>query len=383
MVHDKTQVAMYMSSGELIARGPKNSLTDVAGVRVGHVTLISGDGPLVPGRGPVRTGVTAIIPCEGIYTHKLIAGAHIINGFGKMTGLPQVHELGRIETPILLTNTLSVWQAADGLVDYVLERNPDIGISGPTCNPVVGECNDSFLNDIRGRHVRAAHARQALDNASDAAVVEGSVGAGTGMGCYGFKGGIGSASRVVDSPALGQRVTIAGLVLANFGRRADLRVYGCPVGRYVSASGSHPSERMPGQDQSGAGASPGGAGGSVIVVLATNAPLTSRQLTRVARRAPAGLARTGSAYSHGSGDFALAFSTARAYPPYLADEGELVNPLFAAAADVTEEAVIRALLAGNAMTGRDGHRVEPLTEADLQRSWQAWRQARDEWLPAR
>lgn len=181
-----------MQATEWVTRGPKNSLTDVAGVRVGHVTLIVGDGPLTPGRGPIRTGVTAIIPCEDIYNHKLVAGAHVINGFGKMTGLPQVRELGRIETPIVLTNTLSVWPAADGLVDYLLERNPDIGVSGPTCNPVVGECNDSYLNDIRGRHVQAAHVRQALEESTDAAVVEGSVGAGTGMVCYGFKGGIGS-----------------------------------------------------------------------------------------------------------------------------------------------------------------------------------------------
>jgi D-aminopeptidase len=188
---------------------------------------------------------------------------------------------------------------------------------------------------------------------------------------------------VGHSPVLGHRVTIAGLVLANFGRQADLRVYGCPVGRYLSETSSHTSEGMQGRDQSRADASHGGTGGSVIVVLATDAPLTSRQLTRVARRAAAGLARTGSAYSHGSGDFVLAFSTARSYPPHLADEGELMNPLFAATADVTEEAVIRALLAGTAMTGRDGHRVEPLTEADLQRSWEAWRQASDEWLSGR
>ena len=381
-VDDESRVAINMPSCEWITRGPKNSLTDIAGVRVGHVTLISGDGPLVPGHGPVRTGVTGIIPCEDIYKHKLAAGAHVINGFGKMTGLPQVHELGRLETPILLTNTLSVWQAADGMVDYLLARHPDIGISGPTCNPVVGECNDSFLNDIRGRHVRAAHARQALDGATDAAVLEGSVGAGTGMICYGFKGGIGSASRVGHSPALAGRVTIAALVLANFGRQADLRVYGCPVGRYVRASSPRSREKARGRGESSVNGSPGGSGGSVIVILGTDAPLTSGQLTRVARRAAAGLARTGSTYSHGSGDFALAFSTARTYPPYLADEGELLNPLFAAAADVTEEGVIRALLAGTAMTGRNGHRVEPLTQADLRRAWEAWRKAPDEWLPA-
>ncbi len=201
------------------------------------------------------------------------------------------------------------------------------------------------------------------------------------MVCYGFKGGIGSASRVGHSEVLGRRVTIAGLVLANFGRRADLRVYGCPVGRFLRDAGvSSPATRgsrpAGSSDPSGR---PHGPDGSVIVLLATDAPLTSRQLTRVARRAAAGLARTGSTHSHGSGDFVLAFSTARAYPPYLADEGDLIGPFIAAAADITEEAVIRALLAGRPMTGRDGHRVESLTAADLRQARAAWEAAGDEW----
>jgi D-aminopeptidase len=332
-------------------RGPKNSLTDVPGVRVGHVTLIAGEGPAA-----VRTGVTAIVPDPAVFARKLAAGVHVINGFGKMTGLAQVAELGRLETPIALTNTLSVWPVADAVVSYVLARHPD----ARSVNPVVGECNDGYLNDIRGRHVRSEHALAALVGASDAPVAEGAVGAGTGMVCYGWKGGIGSASRTWAAEPLGGRsVTLGALVLANFGRRQELRVGGCPVGRLLPAEPPPPPPAV-------------GDGGSVVVVLATDAPLTSRQLARVARRAAAGLARTGSVYAHGSGDFALAFSTAAAYPPFLADEGELLNPFFAAAADAVEEAVLRALFAAETMVGRDGHRVLALPRAQVQRLCRAW-----------
>jgi D-aminopeptidase len=316
--------------------GVTGGLTDVPGVRVGHVTLIEGEGPRA-----VRTGVTAIIPGEDVFRGKMAAGVHVINGFGKMAGLAQVAELGRIETPILLTNTLSVWQAGEGLVRYVLRSEPRIR----SVNPVVGECNDGYLNDIEGLHVRAEHALAALDAATEGAVVEGPVGAGTGMVCYGWKGGIGTASRTWESAPLGRRVALGALVLANFGRRGDLVIHGCPVGRLLEEPSPPPTS---------------GEGGSVIVILGTDAPLTSRQLARVARRAAAGLARTGSVYHHGSGDFALAFSTARAYPPFLADEGDLLNPFFVAAAEVVEEAVLRALRAGRDMTGRDGHQVKAL-----------------------
>jgi len=352
-------------------RGPGNSLTDVAGVRVGHVTLISGDGPLVPGRGPVRTGVTAILPGEDLYRCKLAAGVHIINGFGKMTGIPQVEEMGRLESPIMLTSTLCTWRVADGVVDYLLARHPEIGRTGPTCNIVVAECSDARLNDMRGRHVHAEHAVRAIEAATDAPVQEGSVGAGTGMVCYGFKGGIGSASRRGRSEALGRDVTLAGLVLANFGRRQFLRIHGCPVGMLAgdapagsTTTGTHVDDPPRAEDP--------GRGGSVIVILATDAPLTSRQLTRIARRAAAGLARTGSVYHNHSGDFVLALSTARAYPPYLADEGALLNPFFEAAADVTEEAVIRALLQARPMTGRDGYRVDALSASRLRAVWHDW-----------
>lgn len=350
-------------------RGPKNSLTDVGQIRVGHVTLVSGDGPLVPGRGPVRTGATVIVPHEDVYRHKCGAGVHVINGFGKMLGIPQVEELGRLESPVALTSTLSVWHAADGLTDYLVRRHPEIGRTGPTCNPVVGECSDARLNDIQGRHVLARHVLEAIERATDAPVEEGAVGAGTGMICYGLKGGIGSSSRRCRSAVLDRTVTLGGLVLANFGRQESLRIHGCPVGALLAGGAALPGPRG---DPGDAGA---GRGGSVIVVLATDAPLTSRQLTRVARRAAAGLARTGSVYHHHSGDFVLAFSTAQAYPPYLADEGDLLNPLFEAAADVTEEAVIRALLCARPMTGRDGHYVTSLDRARLREIWERWQGA--------
>ncbi|HKX19718.1 MAG TPA: P1 family peptidase [bacterium] len=347
----------------LAARGRKNSLTDVAPICVGHVTLVSGDGPLVPGKGPVRTGVTVIVPGADAYRDKCAAGVHVINGFGKMLGIPQVEELGRLESPIALTSTLSVWHAADGLTDHLIRRHPEIGRTGPTCNPVVGECSDARLNDIQGRHVQPHHVLEAIERASDAPVEEGAVGAGTGMICYGFKGGIGSASRRGPSAVLGRDVTLGGLVLANFGRRRAFRVHGCPVGALLTEDAPHGAV-APTQ------IADSGRGGSVIVILATDAPLTSRQLTRVARRAAAGLARTGSVYSHHSGDFALAFSTARAYPPYLSDENDLLNPLFEAAADVTEEAVIRALLCAEPMTGRDGHYVDALDSEALRGVWE-------------
>ncbi|WPD19564.1 P1 family peptidase [Thermaerobacter composti] len=419
-------------------RGPHNAITDVAGVRVGHATVIRGEGPLRVGEGPVRTGVTIVLPpgdLRAIYDGKFPAAAHVINGFGKALGLAQLMELGRLETPILLTSTLSIWRAADALLDHILESHPDIGVTTPTVNVVAGECNDGWLNDIRGRHVGPREVAAALAAAAGGPVAEGSVGAGTGMVCYGFKGGIGTASRVWASPLpeAGQTtITLGCLVLANFGRRRDLTIAGVPVGRLLTdpdepaaprpaqaglpgaggrprdtgqraatAGGARhqvaaesschgpgaggPANASPGAGQDtgvataagrggepeagtcGADGPPSGEGGSVVVILATDAPLTSRQLGRVARRAAAGLARTGTVYWHGSGDFVLAFSTARRHPPYLPDEGAYLNPFFEAAATVTEEAVIRALVAARPMTGRDGHHAPALPVAAVRR----------------
>lgn len=332
-----------------MAPGPYNAITDVPGVKVGHVTLIEGYGPLVPGKGPVRTGVTAIIPHEGnLYREKVPAAVHVINGYGKSMGLAQVTELGNIETPILLTNTLNVGLVADALIEYMLEQNPEIGVAAGTVNPIVGECNDGYLNDIRGRHVRHEHVFQALRTARSGPVPEGAVGAGTGMSAFEFKGGIGTSSRALPAELGGFTVGI--LVLSNFGYRGELKVDGIPVGLEIAAE--EPGKR----DEDG----------SIMVVLATDAPLSSRQLLRVAKRAGIGIARTGSTAAHGSGDFVIAFSTANreyAYPDRMiyaseriVEDGKYLMPFFQAAIDATEEAIINSVFRAETVTGRDNHR---------------------------
>ncbi|MDQ7793500.1 MAG: P1 family peptidase [bacterium] len=333
--------------------GPNNTITDVAGVRVGHVTLIRGEGPLRPGMGPVRTGVTAIWPHAGDpFREKVKAGLHVINGFGKTVGLSQVAELGRLETPILLTNTLNVGLVADALVSEMIAANPEIGVTTGTVNPVVGECSDAWLNDIQGRHVGADHVAQALREAAGGPVAGGSVGAGTGMTAFGYKAGIGCSSREVAAEGLS--FTLGTLVLANFGARGDLAIAGVPVGRLLG--GESAVEPV--------------TGGSVMVVLATDAPLGSRQLGRLARRAQVGLARTGSHAFHGSGDFVLAFSTVNGEPhlPHpsvrqesrLLDHSPLFDHLLRGVAEAVEEAVYNALVLAGAMTGRDGHHAAAL-----------------------
>jgi D-aminopeptidase len=336
-----------LAVGEL-PPGPWNAITDVAGVGVGHTTLIAGEGPLEPGRGPVRTGVTVILPHGGnLFREKVPAAVHTINGFGKPVGFEQVRELGTIESPIALTNTLNVGLVADALVEHAIRENPDIGIRTSTVNVIVAETNDGYLNDLQGRHVRAEHVWAAIATASEGPVEEGAVGAGTGTTCYGWKGGIGTASRVVP-PEVGG-FTVGVLVQANFGRPEDLTVCGVPVGRFLPP---------PPQDT-------GADCGSVVVVLATDAPLSSRQLHRLAVRGGAGLARTGTLHGHGSGDFVLAFSTAQRIPhepgepvatrAVLADEEKALEALFRAVVEGVEEAVLNALFRAETMVGRDGH----------------------------
>ena len=317
-----------------------NGMTDVPGVKVGHVTRISGEGPLSPGNGPIRTGVTAILPHDGnIFHEKVTATAHIINAFGKSIGLPQLLELGNIETPILLTGTLNVWTAADALVDYVSAQNPGVY----SFNPIVGECNDSFLNDILGRHVQREHVFEALETASHTNVEEGVVGAGVGMSGFGWKAGIGTASRVVQVEKA--TYTTGVLVLTNTGAASDLRIDGFPVGEHLTPEDI--SEERP---------------GSIMIIVATDAPLSHRQLTRVARRATFGLARTGAIASHGSGDFVIAFSTANRIGvspsegslPMFHDEGAL-SLLFRAVIEATEESIINSLLKAHTVVGRDGN----------------------------
>ncbi|MDQ2787498.1 MAG: P1 family peptidase [Chloroflexota bacterium] len=340
-----------------IETGRWNALTDVPGVRVGHCTVAFGDGALVPGQGPARTGVTAILPHAGnLFRENVPATSQIINGFGKSIGLVQVDELGAIETPILLTNTLNVPRVADALIDHMLTVEPAIGIRTTSVNPVVLECNDGHLNDIQGRHVHAEHVQRAIANAADGPVAEGSVGAGTGMVAFGVKGGIGTASRVLPEPH--PRYTVGALVLANTGRLDDLRIDGVPVGRELAATRSEWAE------ESG--------DGSIIILLATDAPMTTRQLGRLARRAALGLGRTGATASHGSGDIALIFSTHAANriphrPPgpvrtieTIAEDGPLISSLFTAVIEATEEAIINTMFGNQAMTGRDSHRAPGL-----------------------
>ena len=337
--------------------GPHNAITDVAGVRVGHATLISGEGPLRPGSGPVRTGVTVILPHEhSMFRHKVRAAVHTINGFGKVFGFEQVRELGVIESPVALTNTLNVGLVADALINHAIQRDPDIGIStAGTVNVVVGETNDGYLNDIQGRHVRAAHVQAAIASASAGHLAEGAVGAGTGTICFGWKGGIGTASRVL--PKVGGGYTVGVLVQSNFGRTEDLVVCGMPVGHEIKPP---PRRRVPSK----------GKEGSIMIVLATDAPLDARQLGRLCVRAGAGLARTGSTLGHGSGDFVIAFSTAHRVAhapepleemqPVVANEGKAMHWLFPAVVECVEEAVLNSLFRAETVSGRDGHTIQAL-----------------------
>ena len=346
-----------LAVGEL-PTGPLNAITDVPGVRVGHTTLIRGGGALLPGEGPVRTGVTVILPHEDDpFRHKVRAAVHTINGFGKAHGFEQVRELGVLESPVALTNTLNVGLVVDALVQHAVRHNPGIGIHTSTANVVVGETHDGYLNDLQGRHVRAEHVWAAIEGAAPGPVAEGVVGAGTGTTCFGWKGGIGTASRQV--PEAAGRYLVGALVQSNFGRARDLTICGFPAGRTLRPPLAPEAEADLEDDSAEA------QGGSVMIVLATDAPLTCRQLGRLCVRAAAGLARCGSVYGHGSGDFVIAFSTAHRLPheppsltaPYalLVDEGRAMDALFAGVAESVEEAVLNSLFAAKTVIGRDGH----------------------------
>ncbi|MBQ6835954.1 MAG: P1 family peptidase [Clostridia bacterium] len=322
-------------------KGARNAITDVKGVKVGHVTLKEGD---------ARTGVTAILPHEGnIFKEKVVAATHVINGFGKSIGTVQIDELGTIETPIVLTNTLSVGTAATALVKYMLEQNEDIGDTTGTVNPVVCECNDGNLNCIRKLFIKEEHVFEALKNASED-FEEGDVGGGTGMMCYGLKGGIGTASRIVELD--GEEYTIGVLVMSNFGATDRLIVDGDKLGKRIK-------DKWAEEDK-----------GSIIIILATDIPVNERQLKRLCKRVPAGLARTGSYYGNGSGDVVYAFTTANKVRHY--EEKAIVetktlhedkiNSLFIAVTEGVEEAVISSLLHAETVTGRNGRVAHSLTE---------------------
>ena len=324
--------------------GRWNAITDVEGVEVGQVTLTEGT--------DVRTGVTAILPHGGnLFMEKVPAAIYVGNGFGKMTGLSQVRELGTLETPVILTNTLSVPVAAQALLEYILKDPENSGVR--SVNPVVGETNDGYLNDIRGFHVRKEDVWQAIREARHAPVAEGAVGAGTGTVCFGFKGGIGTASRVVPEKYGGYTVGV--LVQTNFG--GNLRIAGVPVGKMLGKYYLHDA----------LAASPDG---SCMIVVATDAPLGSRNLYRLAKRAMLGLGNTGGISSNGSGDYVIAFSTAKEVRVPYRQEGnyrdirvlrnEAMSPLFMAVIEAAEEAILNSLFMAHSVKGYRGHSVEAL-----------------------
>lgn len=323
-----------------LPKGKNNLITDVKGVKVGHKTLDNGN---------IKTGVTAIIPhSDNIFREKLICSSYVINGFGKSIGLVQINELGTLETPIILTNTLSVGTCSTALVKYMLKENDDIGVTTGTVNPVVCECNDGYLNDIRGLHVKEEDVFDAIENA-EINFKEGNIGAGTGMSCYQLKGGIGSASRVLKLDD--KEYTIGSLVLSNFGLKEDLLVDGIKVGEKILKKESEELEK-----------------GSIIIILATDIPMNERQLKRIAKRVPIGLARTGSHIGNGSGDIVIAFSTANRIKHYedkdivsikIINEN-IIDKIFRGVIECVEEAVISSLLHSEKTIGTSEHKRESL-----------------------
>lgn len=325
-----------------LAPGPGNAISDVAGVTVGHYTLADTAAGLA-------TGVTAVLPHQqNLFQHKVRAGVEVINGFGKSVGLVQVAELGTVETPILLSNTFAIAPCVQALTQRAIVANPDIGRATSTVNPLIFECNDGAINDIQAMAVTTDHAEAAIANATAGAVAQGAVGAGTGMTAFGFKGGIGSASRLMTIEECDY--VLGALVLANFGSAGDL----------VLPDGRRPNPAQPAEAEKG----------SVIVILATDLPLGDRQLRRVAQRAGAGLARLGSFWGNGSGDIALCFTTADpvTHEPQTAIQAihqlteEQIDLPFRAAAEATQEAVLNALCAAPAMAGRDGRHFPSLAD---------------------
>ncbi len=341
--------------------GKFNAITDVAGVEVGYTTLISGEGKLEAGKGPVRTGVTAILPRgPKSFDDPVYAGYFSLNGNGEMTGTAWLEESGFLEGPVVITNTHSVGIARDAVIAWRIAHGPPDPTGFSWSLPVVAETWDGYLNDINGFHVKAEDVFHSLDTAKSGPVPEGSVGGGTGMICYEFKGGNGSASRIVEmkdkaAPAASS-YTVAAFVQANCGRRRNLMIAGVPVGKEITENAVYSQDT-----------------GSIIIAIATDAPLLPTQLKRLARRASMGLARTGSVSGNGSGDLFLAFSTAN---PHAADPAlvthsietvpnDRMDPLFDATVQSVEEAIVNALVDNQSMTGRDGHHVDALPHDQL------------------
>jgi D-aminopeptidase len=330
--------------------GPENAITDVEGVAVGHETVTDDSGS-------VQTGVTVVVPHQGnVFREKLIAACHVINGFGKTTGLVQVDELGQLESPIALTNTFSIPAVTEGLLDFLLDENPEIGATTGTVNTVVAECNDAFLNDLRGRHVRREHVARALAATTTEKVEQGAVGAGRGMSAFGLKGGIGTASRCV--PAHWSQAIVGVLVLSNLCQLRELVIAGRPVGAWLAAERGEADSAQDGEPDSARN------GGSVIVVVATDAPVSSRQLKRLLHRVQNGLARTGSTTAHGSGEIVIGFSTTARIAHFgdhdshqimvLREESAYLDPLFQAVSEATEEAILNSLFNAETVVGRGG-----------------------------
>lgn len=335
------EAAWNIRIGQMPA-GPRNLISDVPGVTVGHCTLQDGE---------TQTGVTAVLPHGGnLFQEKVLAASHVINGFGKSMGLIQIEELGTIETPIVLTNTLSAGTAYTALVRYMLAQNSDIGVTTGTVNPIVCECNDGYINDIRGLCVQEDHVMEALRRCG-ADFEEGSVGAGRGMSCHQMKGGIGSASRVASIE--GKDYTVGALLLTNHARKDDLLIAGDPIGQRI------PNVRLRDTDR-----------GSCIIILATDAPLSERQLKRICKRAVVGLSRTGSYIGNDSGEIAIAFTTANRVPHYPQQStvplcmlhDDHINTIFRAAAEAVEESVLSSMLHAETMTGFKGRRLFSLSE---------------------
>ncbi len=342
--------------------GKHNAITDVEGVLVGHSTIIRGEGgPLKVGEGPVRTGVTAILPNRGnIFMERMVGGGFVLNGAGEVSGLTQVMEWGLIETPILLTNTMSVGAVSDAVVRYMVDRYPGIGDEHDVIIPIVGECDDSWLNDISGRHVKAPNVLDAIHNAASGPVAEGSVGGGTGMITCDFKAGIGTSSRKLPEAMGGY--TLGVLVMSNFGKMHNLRVGGLPLGEVLAER----FREMPRRTQSY---------GSIIAVVATNAPLLSHQLNRLCKRVGLGIGRVGSYAAHGSGEIVVGFSTANVIPrrtqkmvaklKILLDQR--LDPLYEAVMEATEEAILNSMCMASPMDGVNGNQVPALPLEDVRR----------------
>ena len=325
-----------------IKKGKRNLITDVEGIKVGHVTLSDGG---------IKTGVTAILPHEGnMFKEKVMASSCVINGFGKSVGIIQVEELGSIETPIIMTNTLSVGTAAEGLIRYMLDQNDDIGTTTGTVNCVVTECNDGRLNDIRGLHVKEEHVLKAIENA-DVSFEEGAVGSGTGMVCFGLKGGIGSSSRIIELD--NKEYTIGALVMSKFGSKRYFTIKGDKIGEIIAEA--EKSEK----DQ-----------GSIIIIVATDIPLSERQLKRISKRAVVALGRTGSYLGNGSGDICISFTTANKIKHYSDTKiinmkmiyEDAIDEVFKAVAEAVEESIISSMYHAETATGINNTTIRSLRE---------------------